>query len=210
MSNAGYPDEPTYPNMQPPVPQGNQAPAYQRYPSHPNSYPPAGNQPPAGPIYQPADNVVRESDFGGARAESRYSSYMDEQGNVIERRQQVYHDTNQERANIRYWATAIIYFLLGLLEVVLGLRWLFRLLGANTDNSFIAFLYGVSHPFVAPFNGIFNDQTLGHQGVFEFSTLIAMLVYALIAWGIVALINLFLRPVPGATDSTMTTRRRQY
>jgi hypothetical protein len=37
-----------------------------------------------------------------------------------------------------------------------------------------------------------------------------MLVYALIAWGLVSLINLLLRPTPGATDSMMTTRRRQY
>jgi hypothetical protein len=211
MSNAGYPDEPTYPNIQPPVPQGNQA-MYQPYYRNRNVYPPAGNQPsPAEQGYQPADNFVRSSDFGGAHAESRYSSFVDGQGNIIERRQQVYHDTNQERANIRYWATAIVYFLLGLLEVVLGLRWLFRLLGANPDNNFINFLYSVSHPFVAPFNGIFNDQALGHQGgVFEFSTLIAMLVYALIAWGIVALLNLFLRPVPPSIDTTMTTRRRQY
>ena len=103
-----------------------------------------------------------------------------------------------------------MYFLLGVVEVILGLRWLFRLLGANTDNNFISFLYGLSHPFVAPFNGIFNDQALGRQGVFEFSTLIAMLVYALLAWGVVSVINLVIWPTPGSTDSTFTTRRRQY
>ncbi len=210
MSNTDYQqDEQTYPNVPPPAPSGNPAPAYQRHSSNP--YAGAGNPPPPPePVYQPADNVVRESDFGGAHAESRYASYVDAQGNIIERRQQVYHDTNQERANIRYWATTIVYFLLGVLEVVLGLRWLFRLLGANTGNSFTDTLYSVSHPFVAPFNGIFNDQALGRQGVFEFSTLVAMLVYALIAWGVVALINLLFRPVPPTTDTTITTRRRQY
>jgi hypothetical protein len=201
MSSAGSPNDETYPD-----PQVHHAP----YAPNPQPYPPA-NQPPAGaPEYQPADQVVRSSDYGGARAESRYSSYMDEDGNIIERRQQVYHDANQQRANIRYWTTALIYFVLGVLEVIMGLRWLFRLLGANTDNGFISFLYSISHPFVAPFNNIFNDQALGKQGVFEFSTLIAMLVYALIAWGLVSLINLLLRPTPGATDSMMTTRRRQY
>lgn len=195
MSNPGYQDDTTQSDFQPP-PQP--------------SYPYPQNQPPYEErVYQPVDNVVREADHGGARAESRYSSYRDADGNIIERRQQVYHDSNLERANIRYWATTVIYFLLGVLEVILGLRWLFRLLGANTDNSFIILLYGVSHPFVAPFNGIFNDQALGRQSVFEFSTLIAMLVYALIAWGLISLINLLMRPTPGSTDSTISTRRRQ-
>lgn len=195
MSNPGYQDDTTQSDFQPP-PQP--------------SYPYPQNQPPYEErVYQPVDNVVREADHGGARAESRYSSYRDADGNIIERRQQVYHDSNLERANIRYWATTVMYFLLGVVEVILGLRWLFRLLGANTDNSFIILLYGVSHPFVAPFNGIFNDQALGRQSVFEFSTLIAMLVYALIAWGLISLINLLMRPTPGSTDSTISTRRRQ-
>jgi hypothetical protein len=201
MSNPGYQDETTQSDMQP---QSYQHPHYQ-----PHAYPPANQPPYEERVYQPVDHVVREADHGGARAESRYSSYMDADGNIIERRQQVYHDANLERANIRYWATTVIYFLLGVLEVILALRWLFRLLGANTDNSFITLLYGISHPFVAPFNGIFNDQALGKQSVFEFSTLIALLVYALIAWGLVSLINLMMRPAPGSTDSSMTTRRRQ-
>lgn len=195
MSSPVSPNDPTYPGSQPTSPPGHQA----------QSQPPPGE-----PVYQPSDHVVQSSDYGGSHAESRYSSYVDAEGNIIERRQQVYHDKNQQRANIRYWATTVIYFLLGVLEVTLFLRWLFRLLGANTDNGFISFLYSLSHPFVGPFNNIFNDQTLGRQGVFEFSTLIAMLIYALIAWGLVSLINLIFRPVPPTTDTIITTRRRQY
>ncbi len=202
MSSASSPDDETSTDLQAPQP------PYAPNPNNP--YPPAGQPPARAPVYQPADHVARSSDYGGAHAESRYSTYVDADGNIIERRQQVYHDENQQRANIRYWATALIYFVLGVLEVIMGLRWLFRLLGANTDNGFISFLYSISHSFVAPFNNIFNDQALGRQGVFEFSTLIAMLVYALIAWGLVSLINLLLRPTPGSTGSFFTTRRRQY
>jgi uncharacterized protein YggT (Ycf19 family) len=210
MSSAGSPDDETYTDLRQQPPQQPYSPYAPNPQNQPYPYPPAGQPPVGGSAYQPADHVVRSSDYGGARAESRSSTYVDANGNIIERRQQVYHDENQRRANIRYWVTAVIYFLLGVLEVILGLRWLFRLLGANTGNGFISFLYSLSHPFVAPFNNMFNDQTLGRQGVFEFSTLIAMLVYALIAWGLVSLINLLLRSMPGATDSTMTTRRRQY
>ena len=68
------------------------------------------------------------------------------------------------------------------------------------------FLYNLSHVFVAPFNGIFNDQALG-RSVFEMSTLIAMLVYALIAWGIVSLGRVIFAPVMPGHQSITTTRR---
>src|SRR6266487_3946746 len=119
---------------------------------------------------------------------------------------QVYEDRNQSRANIRYWITTITYFLLGVLEIILALRVLFHLLGANQGNSFIMFLYNLSHVLVAPFNGIFNDQALG-RSVFEMSTLIAMLVYALIAWGIVSLGRVTFSPVMPGHQSITTTRR---
>jgi hypothetical protein len=96
------------------------------------------------------------------------------------------------------------------LEVVLFLRLLFRLLGANTANNFITFLYNLSHIFVGPFNGIFNDQTLGQTGVFEVSTIIAMLVYALIAWGIVSLGRVVFAPQVSGRQSVVTTRRNRY
>jgi len=95
---------------------------------------------------------------------------------------------------------------LGVLEVILALRLIFRLLGANEDNGFITFLYSLSHVFVGPFNGIFNDQALG-RSVFEISTVVAMLVYALIAWGIVSLGRLLFAPLPPGQQSITTSRR---
>ncbi|MBO0792730.1 MAG: YggT family protein, partial [Ktedonobacteraceae bacterium] len=74
------------------------------------------------------------------------------------------------------------------------LRFVFRLLGANQGSDFVVFLYNLSHVFVYPFNGIFNDQTIGKVSVFEVSTLIAMLVYALVAWGLVALGRVIFAP----------------
>ena len=54
--------------------------------------------------------------------------------------------------------------------MILALRFVFRLLGANQGNSFILFLYQISQVFVAPFNGIFHDQALGTRSVFELSS----------------------------------------
>ena len=138
--------------------------------------------------------------------QSQREDYVDAAGNRVEQRVDVYEDKNQSRANARYWITRVTYFVLGVLEVILGLRLLFRLLGANTDNGFITFLYSLSHIFVVGFNGIFNDQALG-RSVFEVSTLIAMLVYALIAWGIVSLGRVLFAPILADRQSITTTRR---
>ncbi|HLG63617.1 MAG TPA: hypothetical protein VKY19_16875 [Ktedonosporobacter sp.] len=138
--------------------------------------------------------------------QSQRENYVDPAGNRVEQRVDVFEDKNQSRANTRYWITRVTYFVLGVLEVILGLRLLFRLLGANEGNDFITFLYNLSHIFVVAFNGIFNDQALG-RSVFEVSTLIAMLVYALIAWGIVSLGRVLFAPVLTDRQSVTTTRR---
>ncbi len=162
------------------------------------------------PPYQQApvsNNTVRSSSYGSANAQSQRESYVDSTGNQIENRSEVYEDENLRRASIRYWIARIVYFVLGVVEVILLLRFILRFLGANQSSDFVRFLYNLSHVLVGPFNGIFNDQTISSNGVFEISTLVAMLVYALIAWGIVSLCNLIFAPRYSGRQSTMTTRR---
>jgi hypothetical protein len=156
-----------------------------------------------------ADSTLRSAATDGSYSESRHTNYMDPTGNQVENRVEVYQDTNLSRANIRSWVANVIYFLLGVLEVILALRFVFRLLGASQDNSFTQFLYNFSHVFVSPFNGIFHDQALGTSNVFEFSTLIAMLVFALLAWGLVALSRVVFAPNESGRQRFTTTRRKQ-
>ncbi len=158
------------------------------------------------PDRRPYGNVARSSNAGGAYSQSQRESYVDPAGNRVENSVQVVEDRNQRRAYMRYWVTAVTYFILSVLEVILALRLIFRLLGANEDNGFITFLYSLSHVFVGPFNGIFNDQALG-RSVFEISTVVAMLVYALIAWGIVSLGRLLFAPVPSGEQVITSSRR---
>ncbi len=82
----------------------------------------------------------------------------------------------------------IVYYILGVIEVFLGLRFVLRMLGANAETAFVEFIYSVSSIFMAPFTAIF--ETSAAEGArFEWSILVAMAVYALVAWGIVALIE---------------------
>jgi hypothetical protein len=180
----------------------------QPYPSDPRmqGYQQPPNQvPPEGGAY---NDTVRSSSAGGAYVQSQHESYVDSMGNQVQNRAEVFEDENQRRANMRSWITRITYFVLGVLEVILLLRFLFRLLGANQGSAFVMLLYNLSHVFVGPFNGIFNDQALG-KSVFETSTLVAMIVYALLAWGIVSLGRVLFAPnMPGRRSTTMTRRNR--
>lgn len=105
-----------------------------------------------------------------------------------------YEDRNMRRANERYWAIALIGFVLSVLEIILALRFVFRLLVANQYSAFVAALYSFSYIFAAPFNDIFTNPALGKGSVFEVSTLVAMLIYALVAWGLVALARIVFAP----------------
>jgi YggT family protein len=155
------------------------------------------------------DATVRSATTGGSYGESRQTTYVDPAGNQVESRIEVSQDKNLSRENRRSWVVNILSFLFGALEVILALRFVFRLLGASQDNSFTQFLYNLSHVFVAPFNGIFHDQALGTRSVIELSTLVAMLVYALLTWGLVALSRVVFAPHESGRQRFTTTRRRQ-
>lgn len=81
------------------------------------------------------------------------------------------------------WITNSIYLLVGLLEILLVLRFFLRLAGANTQNTFAQFIYNLSEPFIAPFSTLFvSPVTAGGASIFDVNVLIAMIVYALLGW----------------------------
>jgi len=88
-------------------------------------------------------------------------------------------------------AERIVWLIAGIIETILALRFIFALLGANPANSFAHFIYNVSHPFVAPFFNLFNYNYVDSGvGRFEIFTLVAMLVYGLIAALIARLVSI--------------------
>ncbi|MGE5404848.1 MAG: YggT family protein [Candidatus Saccharibacteria bacterium] len=87
-----------------------------------------------------------------------------------------------------------VYYVLGLLEILFAFRLIFKLLGANPGSTFVSVIYSVTQAFLYPFIGIFGTATtrgIETQSVLEPSTLIGMIVYALLAWGIVKLIEIY-------------------
>lgn len=80
----------------------------------------------------------------------------------------------------------IVWYLCALLEIVLAFRFFLRLAGANPAAGFTSFIYAISYPFAEPFIAVFRATVVGDK-VFEWTTLLAMVVYLLIAWGLASL-----------------------
>jgi hypothetical protein len=103
-----------------------------------------------------------------------------------------------------------IYLLFGILEGLLGIRFVLGLLGANLGAGFAKFIYGITGPFIAPFVGLFGQPRF-EGSVFEFNSLVAILVYALIAWALVKIVWLMMgdaRRGMRTTTSQTDTRSR--
>jgi len=84
--------------------------------------------------------------------------------------------------------TQIVRYLLSLLEALLVFRFILKLTGANPEAGFTGFIYAITWPFTAPFLAVFSRTTI--QGsILEWTTLLAMFVYWMIA---IAIIRLFL------------------
>jgi hypothetical protein len=88
-----------------------------------------------------------------------------------------------------YRGTQIVWYILGLIEALLIFRLILKLFGANPNAGFSDFIYSVSHVFAAPFLSVFNISTV-EGSVLEWTTLLAMLVYWIIGWGIVKLFTM--------------------
>ncbi len=118
--------------------------------------------------------------------------------------EQVTRDVAAERRQTLFLVTRIVWSILGLLEILLGLRFMLKLIAANPDSGFAAFLYGITGPFVAPFAGLIGTPTSGGI-ILEAITLVAMGIYALIFWGVVYVIRL-VTDRPSARTFTRSTR----
>lgn len=72
----------------------------------------------------------------------------------------------------------ILVFFVGIIEVLLGFRFIFLLLAANSNAQFSAWVFNSTDPLVLPFQGVF--PTFGVADfTLDLATLLAMIVYGL-------------------------------
>jgi hypothetical protein len=110
-----------------------------------------------------------------------------------------------EQRIFSFKATQLIWLALGLLEGLIAMRVLLKLIGANADSLFASFIYGFSYLFLFPFEGLVGTPAAAGV-VLEISSIIAMMVYALLFWAVERIVwVVFYRPRGPLVGVTQTT-----
>ena len=91
-----------------------------------------------------------------------------------------------------YYVRRIVVLLFGILTVLIALRIILLLLGANAGNGLVDFVYGVTEPFVAPFRGIFSFDQVTPNGtnILDVGALVALVGWLLIEALVLAILRI--------------------
>src|SRR5258708_8501966 len=123
---------------------------------------------------------------------------------VFVRVESVAYDPYATRRLAGHRTVQLVYWIFGLIEGLILIRFIFKALGANPSAGFAQFIYGITAPLVAPFYGLFGNPS-AQGSVLELHSLVALIVYALLAWLIAKLIWI----VAGETRSAVKTSATQ-
>ncbi len=148
-----------------------------------------------------SDNLkeVKMSTNGGPVARREDVRVSQQPG--AEQRQVVTEDVNAGQRQTLQWVTALIGFLFTVLEGLIGLRVVLKFLDANAKNAFASFVYNITALFVAPFAGLIGNPAVGGN-VLEITSLVALIVYALLAAVLIRLVWLVFYHPSAKTVST--------
>ena len=117
----------------------------------------------------------------------------------------VVQNVNLEYRETVYKVSQIIWLLFGGLEALMGIRVILMLIGANPANGFTAFVYQLTQLFLWPFQNLIANPNFQNMTQ-DVTSIIAMIVYALLGWLIVRMIWVVYYRVP---TSEVTTYHRQ-
>ena len=101
---------------------------------------------------------------------------------ATDRTQATTYDPYASRRSMSIKLAQAIYLIFGLIEALLLIRFVLKALGANAEAGFAQFIYGMTGPLVAPFLGLFGTPQAASGATLELHTLIALVIYALVAW----------------------------
>lgn len=146
---------------------------------------------------------MSENQFGEVAVDRREETVVTQQPGYATTEQTVTDVAAERRMNI-FQVTRLIWTILAVIEILLGVRFMLKLIGANAASGFGSFIYGVTGIFVAPFTGLLSFWSSG-DSILEVTTLVAMAIYALVFWGIVRIMGMVLER-SGARTVTRSTR----
>ena len=97
----------------------------------------------------------------------------------------------------------VIYLVLAVVDGLIAIRFVLKLLAANPQAGFARFIDGVTAPLVAPFAGLLGNPGSSNGSQLEVTSLVALAVYALVAWLLTRIVRLVL-------SRTVTQSRQDF
>ena len=99
--------------------------------------------------------------------------------------------SNKKESNKGKKTHLLLYYLLGIIEALLAFRFVLLLFGANIDAGFAQLIGTFTNPLMEPFKDLFDISGEVGSNVFSPNIIVAMIVYALVFYGLAQLIRIF-------------------
>ncbi|PSO48060.1 MAG: YggT family protein [Cyanobacteria bacterium SW_9_44_58] len=167
----------------------------QNYINKPDSLSNLESQKDADEIHEHSHNVPHDPSYEHRR-EPRYLAPTPEEEEEAERLLREERKAAKARKLvISRKANQSISYLVTALEILLGLRFLLMVTGANRENIFSSFIYGLSKPFAIPFSNLFDTITFNNEtNVLDINIIFAMIIYLLLMLLVNWLIQIIIKP----------------
>jgi YGGT family len=105
--------------------------------------------------------------------------------------QSVTEETVRRRPSGAEVARRVVVFAFGIVQVLILLRIVLLLVGANDDNALVAAIYDISGLFVAPFEGVMGRDSVRNAGaVLDIAAVVALIGWTLLEGLILAAISI--------------------
>ncbi len=144
------------------------------------------------------EEVIHDSaadpDIGLGHSASRRERTRVVRDDNREHRERVVEDLGAERRAVLGKVNGFIWLLSGLLQAAIALRVALKLIAANPANAFAQLVYGFTDLFLWPFQNLVANPADANGMTLEITSLIAMAVYALLAWLTIRLLAIVFSP----------------
>lgn len=111
------------------------------------------------------------------------------------------HRTYRKKKDV-FRAYQVVWYIWGIIGVLLGFRFLLEILGANPYSGFADFIYSLSYPFVAPFRGVFGTGISG-RFIFDWAAILAFLAYTVLAYIVAYFLQILYPVTPHELDTSV-------
>jgi uncharacterized protein YggT (Ycf19 family) len=138
----------------------------------------------------------------------RHEQVKVERGDGFERRQRVVAFEPSTRVVLVSRISKFIWWLVGIIDVLITFRFVLKMIAANPSNGFANFIYGLTDPLVFPFIGLVNTPVGADGATVEIGSLFAIVFYTVVAWIIVQLLRILFAGT-GSSRQVTTVERHE-